>query len=182
MKKILIVDDRPEIRELVAMTLRIGPHQILHASSGPEAIQVAQREKPDLILLDVMLADGEMNGFEVCRHIKGDEETRNCYVVMLTARDEQSDIEEGFSSGADDYFVKPFSPLELLVKVDKVMGNHGASSTQYGTQDTPNGAQGTPNGAQSTPNGAQSTPNGAQGTSNGTHDTSKLGPGAYCRP
>jgi CheY-like chemotaxis protein len=162
MKKILIVDDRPEIRELVAMTLRIGPHQILHAGSGPEAIQVAQREKPDLILLDVMLAEGEMNGFEVCRHIKGDEETRNCYVVMLTARDEQSDIEEGFSSGANDYFVKPFSPLELLVKVDQVMGIHGASSTPYGEQGTPNGAQGTPNGA--------------QGTSNGTHDTSRLGP------
>src|SRR5574341_413240 len=151
MKKILIVDDQPEIRDLVAMTLRMGPHQILRAGSGPEAIEVAQREKPDLILLVVMLADGEINGFEVCRHIKGDEETRICYVVMLTARGERSDIEEGFSSGANDYFVKPFSPLELIVKVDKVMGNHGAPSTPYRAQGTqPNGTQGTPNGTQDT--------------------------------
>jgi len=121
MKKILIVDDQPHVRDLVATTLRIGPYHILQAGNGPEAVQLAQREKPDMILLDVMMLEGGMDGFEVCRRLKADQETRQCYIVMLTARGQKRDIQEGLAAGANAYFVKPFSPLELMVKVEEVL-------------------------------------------------------------
>jgi two-component system phosphate regulon response regulator PhoB len=123
MKKILIVDDQREIRELVAATLRIGPYQIFQAANGPEALDLAQRERPDLILLDVMMQAGGMDGFEACRRIKTDLETSNSFVMILTARDQESDLEQGYAAGANDYFTKPFSPLELMAKVDEVMNS-----------------------------------------------------------
>jgi two-component system phosphate regulon response regulator PhoB len=121
MKKILIVDDQPEIRELVAVTLRIGTYHLLQAKSGMEALDVARREKPDLILLDVMLLQGEMDGFEVCRRLKADTETSQCCVMILTARSQEWDKKQGLAAGAHDYFVKPFSPLELLTKVSTIL-------------------------------------------------------------
>jgi two-component system phosphate regulon response regulator PhoB len=123
MKKILIVDDQREIRELVAATLRIGPYQIFQAANGLEALDLAQRERPDLILLDVMMQTGGMDGFEACRRIKTDLETSNSFVMILTARDQKSDLEQGYAAGANDYFTKPFSPLELMAKVDEVMNS-----------------------------------------------------------
>ena len=123
MKKILIVDDQREIRELVAATLRIGPYQIFQAANGPEALDLAQRERPDLILLDVMMQVGGMDGFEACRRIKTDLETSHSFVMMLTARGQKSDLEQGYAAGANDYFIKPFSPLELMAKVDEVMNS-----------------------------------------------------------
>jgi two-component system phosphate regulon response regulator PhoB len=123
MKKILIVDDQREIRELVAATLRIGPYQIFQAANGPEALDLAHRERPDLILLDVMMQAGGMDGFEACRRIKTDLETSSSFVMILTARDQKSDLEQGYAAGANDYFTKPFSPLELMAKVDEVMNS-----------------------------------------------------------
>jgi two-component system phosphate regulon response regulator PhoB len=123
MKKILIVDDQREIRELVAATLRIGPYQIFQAANGPEALDLVQRERPDLILLDVMMQAGGMDGFEACRRIKTDLETSTSFVMMLTARDQKTDLEQGYAAGANDYFTKPFSPLELMAKVDEVMNS-----------------------------------------------------------
>ncbi len=123
MKKILIVDDQAEIRDLIATTLRIGPYQIFQAASGPEALELAQREKPDLILLDVMMQAGGMDGFEACRRIKTDLETSGSFVMMLTARGQRKDLEEGLAAGANGYFIKPFSPLELMTKVDEVMNS-----------------------------------------------------------
>ncbi len=123
MKKILIVDDQREIRELVAATLRIGPYQILQAANGPEALDLVQRERPDLILLDVMMQAGGMDGFEACRRIKTDLETSSSFVMMLTARGQKSDLERGYAAGANGYFTKPFSPLELMAKVDEVMNS-----------------------------------------------------------
>jgi CheY-like chemotaxis protein len=123
MKKILIVDDQREIRELVAATLRIGPYQIFQAANGPEALDLALREKPDLILLDVMMQAGGMDGFEACRRIKTDLETSSSFVMILTARDQKTDLEQGYAAGANDYFTKPFSPLELMAKVDEVMNS-----------------------------------------------------------
>ena len=123
MKKILIVDDQREIRELVAATLRIGPYQIFQAANGPEALDLAQRERPDLILLDVMMQAGGMDGFEACRRIKTDLETSHSFVMMLTARGQKSDLEQGYAAGANGYFTKPFSPLELMAKVDEVMNS-----------------------------------------------------------
>ncbi|MBC8253345.1 MAG: response regulator [Ardenticatenia bacterium] len=122
MKKILIVDDQSEVRELVEVTLRIGPYEILQASSGDEALTITRSERPDLVLLDVMMPDSSVDGFEVCRQIKSDPATRNITVVMITARGQEADLEIGRQAGADDYFTKPFSPLQLMNKVEEILG------------------------------------------------------------
>lgn len=121
MKKILIVDDQPEVRELVRVTLEIGPYQIFLASNGTEALQLARTEKPNLLLLDIMMPDGP-DGLEVCRILKDDPATADINIVMLTSKGQDWDLESGYEAGADDYFVKPFSPLELIQKVEQVLG------------------------------------------------------------
>jgi len=121
MKKILIVDDRQEVRELVEVTLRSNEYQSFQAESGEKAIQIAKAEKPDLIIMDVMMPGG-MDGLETTRILKNDPETSKSIIIMLTAKGQLLDKEEGFKAGADDYFVKPFSPLDLLKKVDDVLG------------------------------------------------------------
>ncbi len=120
MKKILIVDDQLEVRELVEVTLRSDDYQILQAESGEKAIELAKSEKPDLIIMDVMMPGG-MDGLEATRTIKNDPETENCTIVMLTAKGQDSDREKGAAAGAADYFTKPFSPLELIRKVEEVL-------------------------------------------------------------
>ena len=122
MKKILIVDDQSEVRELVEVTLRIGPYEILQASSGDEALTITRSERPDLVLLDVMMPNSSVDGFEVCRQIKSDPAMRNISVVMITARGQEADMEIGRQAGADDYFTKPFSPLQLMNKVEEILG------------------------------------------------------------
>jgi len=121
MKKILIVDDRSEVRELVAVTLESENYQIQQADNAEKAIAMANREKFDLILMDVMMPGG-MDGLEAVRVLKNDPETRNCPVIMLTAKGQEYDRIEGSKAGADDYFVKPFSPLDLLRKIENVLG------------------------------------------------------------
>jgi two-component system phosphate regulon response regulator PhoB len=81
---------------------------------------VARREQPELILLDIQMPG--LSGLEVCKMLKDDPTTSDLTIVMLTAKGQQSDRERGFAAGADDYFAKPFSPLELLQLVDRVMG------------------------------------------------------------
>ena len=122
MKKILIVDDQSEVRDLVEITLRIGPYEILQASSGDEALTITRSERPDLVLLDVMMPASSLDGFDVCRQIKSDPATRNISVVMITARGQEADLEIGRQAGADDYFTKPFSPLQLMNKVEEILG------------------------------------------------------------
>jgi two-component system phosphate regulon response regulator PhoB len=122
MKKILIVDDQPEVRELVDVTLRIGEYTIWQAANGDQALTVAHAKHPDLILLDVMMPNSSIDGFEVCRRLKSDPATQNIYVVMLTARGQDTDLEMGRQVGADDYFTKPFSPLQLMNKVEELLG------------------------------------------------------------
>ena len=122
MKKILIVDDQPEVRELVDVTLRIGEYTIWQAANGDQALTVAHAKHPDLILLDVMMPNSSIDGFEVCRRLKSDPATQNIYIVMLTARGQDTDLEMGRQVGADDYFTKPFSPLQLMNKVEELLG------------------------------------------------------------
>lgn len=120
MKKILIVDDRLEVRELVEVTLRVKEYRILEATNAREAIDMVRAEKPDLILMDIMMP-GDMDGLEATRILKNDPETKECPIVMLTAKGQKSDIEKGLEAGAEDYFVKPFSPLELIKKVEEIL-------------------------------------------------------------
>jgi len=122
MKKILIVDDQPKVRELVSVTLEIGPYQILAAESGDQALEIAKKELPDIILLDVMMPNSILDGLDVCRLLKSDERTQDIYIVMLTAKGQEWDKQAGQAAGADDYFVKPFDPLELMNKVDQILG------------------------------------------------------------
>ena len=122
MKKILIVDDQPQIRELVAITLQLSSYQILFAENGQQAIEIAQTEHPDVILLDVMLYGSDLDGLEVCRRLKKNPATEDIPIVLLTAHGQMSDIEAGKAAGADDYFTKPFSPIALMKKIEAVLG------------------------------------------------------------
>jgi len=121
MKKILVVDDHAAVRELVGVTLEIGPYHILTAENGDQALEVARAELPELMLLDIQMPGGQLDGLEVCRLLKNDELTRNIYIVLLTAKGQEWDKKLGFDAGADDYFVKPFSPLDLMNKVEEVL-------------------------------------------------------------
>jgi len=121
MKKILIVDDQIEVRELVDITLRVSDYKILQAENGEEAIEIAKQEKPDLIIMDIMMP-GIIDGIEATRILKNNDITKECPVIILTSRDKEKIRENGFKAGADDYFVKPFSPLDLIQKVEEVLG------------------------------------------------------------
>ena len=120
MKKILIVDDEEKVRKLVEVTLSVGGLKILHACSGDEALKIAREAKPDVILLDIMMPGG-LDGLDVCRLLKKDPDTKGIYIIILTAKGQQADKNEGLASGADDYFVKPFSPMELMDKIHKIL-------------------------------------------------------------
>jgi len=121
MKKILIVDDQEEIRRLVDITLKVENYQILQAESGEEAIEIVKAEKPDLIIMDIMMPGG-IDGLEATRILKNDPETKECLIIMLTAKGQSYEREEGLAAGADDYFAKPFSPLVLIKKVEELIG------------------------------------------------------------
>ncbi len=110
--RVMIVDDDPLIRDVVRAVLEDGSYELEEAASGEEALRLAERRPPDVVLLDVMMPG--MDGFEVAERIKGDPKLKAALVVMLTAKDALEDRRRGMKCGADMYFTKPFSPLELL--------------------------------------------------------------------
>jgi len=105
------VDDQPEIRQLVRTSLEDQDFELLEAASGQEALSLARQQRPDLILLDVLMPD--IDGFSVCREIKADPAISGTKVIMLTAKTERADREQARAAGADFYIPKPFSPIEL---------------------------------------------------------------------
>ncbi len=110
---VLIVEDQAEIRELIRMTLEFEDYALHEAENGERGLAEAQRVRPDLILLDVMMP-GALDGLQLCRLLKQDPVLSRAKVVMLTARAQMADREAASQAGADAYLVKPFSPLELL--------------------------------------------------------------------
>ena len=116
---ILIVDDENDILTLLKYNLEKAGFRVISAQDGPEAVNTAKKERPDLILLDIMLPS--MEGTEVCKILKGNEATRHIPVIMLTAKGEEVDRIVGFELGADDYIIKPFSPRELVLRVKAVL-------------------------------------------------------------
>ena len=114
-KRILVVDDEERVREMIEFRLRLFGYEVLQAANGQEALEIASREQPDLVLLDVMMP--EPNGFQVCSRLKQHESTRHIPVVMLTAKAEAKDVTRAFNSGASDYVVKPYDPVVLQQKV-----------------------------------------------------------------
>jgi two-component system, OmpR family, phosphate regulon response regulator PhoB len=123
MKKILIVDDSKAIRELVIATLEEEQYQVFEASDGAKAVAIALLEKPDLVLMDVMLP-GKINGIEATKIIKRNNAIENCAVIILTGTNDEKLREKGLMAGASDFFIKPFSPLKLLRKIDMLLGDH----------------------------------------------------------
>ncbi len=111
--RVLVVDDEPVIRELVQATLARDPRlEVVTANHGEEALTVARTAMPDLILLDVQMP--RLGGIAVCRALRADPATRDVRIVLLTAAGQDADVERGYDAGADDYFLKPFLPDELL--------------------------------------------------------------------
>ena len=118
-KKILIVDDEKALVSLVALHMQTAGYEVLTANDGWSAIDVCKRDKPDLVILDLMLP--KLNGWEVCRRLREDEATKDIMVVMLSARSDDNDKLRGFDVGADDYMTKPFSPRELVARVKRIL-------------------------------------------------------------
>ena len=119
MQTILIIEDEKDLAELVSFNLEKEGYRTITAPDGTSGLEDAQREAPDLILLDLMLPG--MMGTEVCKILKKSEKTANIPVIMLTARGEEIDRVVGFEVGADDYVVKPFSTRELLLRIKAVL-------------------------------------------------------------
>lgn len=111
-KRILLVDDQEDIRLLLQLTLSPLGCDLHTASNGQEALDLARRLLPDIIILDVMMPGG-IDGYAVCRDLRSDKRTRHAYIILLSARGQQRDIDEGRRAGADHYMLKPFSPIEL---------------------------------------------------------------------
>jgi len=119
MTAILIADDDPDIRDLVAFKLEQAGFAITAVDNGPAALAAALGEPPDLAVLDVMMPG--MSGIDVCRELRADERTAALPIILLTARAQEADVETGFGAGADDYVIKPFSPRELVSRVEAVL-------------------------------------------------------------
>ncbi|MGH9243418.1 MAG: response regulator transcription factor [Acidimicrobiales bacterium] len=116
---VLVADDDPDIRELVIFKLEQAGYTVHAVADGEAAIAAAVALSPDLVLLDIMMPG--LNGFDVCRKLRAHDDTATTPVIMLTAKAQEADVETGFAVGADDYIVKPFSPRELLTRVNKFL-------------------------------------------------------------
>lgn len=119
-KKILIVDDEEEIIFLLKRRLSKNGYEVVLAHNGVEALAVAQRERPDLLILDVMMP--ELDGLTVCFKLKTDPKYQSIKIILLTARDQQKDKHAGETVGADVYVTKPFEPDDLIKKVQELIG------------------------------------------------------------
>lgn len=118
-KNILVVEDDPDIKELISFNLSNQGHQVFEANDGELGIEKARKDLPDLILLDLMLPG--IHGLDVCRIIKADQETKDIPIIMVTAMGQEEDIVKGLETGADDYITKPFSIKVLLARVSAVL-------------------------------------------------------------
>jgi DNA-binding response OmpR family regulator len=117
---VLAADDDEDILELVAFRLERSGYTVVRARDGEEAVELARQAKPDLAVLDVMMP--KLDGFEVTRRLRADEATRRMPIILLTARAQDADLQRGFEAGADDYVRKPFSPQELQMRVQSILG------------------------------------------------------------
>ena len=128
-ERVLVVDDEPDIVALVAYHLARAGYQVATAGTGAEALAQAARERPSLVVLDLMLPD--RSGFDVLAALRAAENTRRVAVLMLTARGGEADRIRGLSLGADDYLAKPFSPQELVLRVGAILRRTALGSGEY---------------------------------------------------
>lgn len=119
MAKILIADDEKDIRDLITFTLQFAGHEVIATSNGEDAYHQAIEVIPDVILLDVRMP--RMTGYEACRQIKSNENTKNIPVVFLSAKGQESEVNAGIDAGAEAYILKPFSPDQLTEKITSIL-------------------------------------------------------------
>jgi two-component system phosphate regulon response regulator PhoB len=130
MARILVVEDEPDIQEVLEYNLKRDGHDVTLTSTAKEGLRLARDRRPDLVLLDLMLPDG--SGTDLCKTLRQDTTMRGVRVMMLTAKGEEIDRVLGFELGADDYIVKPFSVRELLLRVQSVLRRGGAEDSGGG--------------------------------------------------
>ncbi len=118
--KVLVVDDEVYILHILDFSLGAEGYEVITAANGEQALEKAISEKPDLIVLDVMMP--KMDGYETCRKIKALPETKHIPVLLLTAKGRDIDRQRGFDAGADDYITKPFSPNKLIDRIQGILG------------------------------------------------------------
>ncbi len=119
MAKIVIAEDERDIRELITFTLQFAGHQVIATANGAEAVAAVERERPDIVLLDVRMP--KMSGYEACRALKGNEKTHDIPVVFLSAKGQEAEVQEGLKAGAKAYILKPFAPDELIAQVEAIL-------------------------------------------------------------
>ena len=118
--KIVLAEDEPQIARLTKFKLEKEGYEVIWEDNGSSAIESVKTNKPDLILLDVMMP--VMDGYQVLKKLKEDEELKNIPVIMLTAKGQERDVLKGFDLGSDDYIIKPFRPAELASRIKKILG------------------------------------------------------------
>ena len=120
--KILVADDEPDVLFMTSFSLRsLGGYQVLEAHDGAEAVEIARRERPDLIVLDVKMP--RMTGYEACRQIREDPELHATPVILLTAKGQKTELDEGRDAGASEYMLKPYAPATLIGLVKQLLGS-----------------------------------------------------------
>ncbi len=129
--RILVVDDEPDITALVAYHLAKAGYRVSTADSGPDALKAAREERPDVVVLDLMLPG--VSGYDVLAELRKRDETRDVGVILLTARREEPDRIKGLSLGADDYLTKPFSPAELTLRIQALLRRLAAPAVAAGS-------------------------------------------------
>ncbi len=122
MTKILIAEDERDIRDSITFTLRFAGYEVVAASNGEEAVNMAVQEIPDLILMDVRMP--RMTGYEACEKIKAEPKTKDIPVLFLSAKGQDSEIQTGLAVGAEEYLLKPFAPDQLTTRIQAVLAQH----------------------------------------------------------
>jgi CheY-like chemotaxis protein len=123
MAKILIAEDERDIRDLVAFTLRFAGHEVFTAANGEEAVDMAPKVNPDIILMDVRMP--RMTGYEACRVMKQNPDLKDIPVVFLSAKGQETEIQQGLDAGAEEYLLKPFAPDQLTSHVKAILAKFG---------------------------------------------------------
>ena len=127
-QKILIVDDEPDILELIEYNLKKEGYQVYTATNGLEAIQSAKKNQPELIILDIMMP--KLDGIETCRQLRALPEFKTTFMVFLTARSEEYSEISGFNVGADDYIAKPIKPRALISRINAILRRNAMADTE----------------------------------------------------
>jgi DNA-binding response OmpR family regulator len=123
MAKILIAEDERDIRDLVAFTLRFAGHEVFSASNGEEAVEMAPKVNPDLVLMDVRMP--RMTGYEACKIMKASPDLKDIPVVFLSAKGQENEIQQGLEVGAEEYLLKPFAPDQLTARIKTILARFG---------------------------------------------------------